>query len=84
MTPTGIQNIHAIGDRANKAVLDVFESISKDSSDKDVLVNRRPRIEHSQIMQTSDLDRAGKLGGKGSNCAAHSNETYVLLLLRSD
>lgn len=58
------QNIHAIGDRANKAVLDVFEGIARESSDKEKLVKRRPRIEHSQIMQPADLERAGKLGGR--------------------
>ncbi|RDX44094.1 hypothetical protein OH76DRAFT_1409460 [Lentinus brumalis] len=55
-------NVHAIGDRANKAVLDVFEGIAKDSGDEAALVKRRPRIEHSQIMREGDLARSGKLG----------------------
>ena len=57
-----VQNVHAIGDRANKAVLDVFESIAHDSGDDAALVKRRTRIEHSQIMREEDLARSGKLG----------------------
>ena len=57
------QNIHAIGDRANKAVLDVFEGIARDADEKDAVAKGRPRIEHSQIMQMADLKRSGKLGG---------------------
>ncbi|CCM03220.1 uncharacterized protein FIBRA_05344 [Fibroporia radiculosa] len=51
-------NIHCIGDRANKAVLDIFEDLIQDN----VSHNRRPRIEHAQIMQLEDLGRAGRLG----------------------
>jgi hypothetical protein len=55
------QNIHAIGDRANEVVLDVFEDIlSKPGAD----VNKwRPRVEHAQIFQPRDLERIGRLGG---------------------
>jgi predicted amidohydrolase YtcJ len=57
----GKQGIHAIGDRANKVVLDILE---------DIIVHQRgnasewrPRIEHAQIMTLGDLDRTGRLGG---------------------
>ncbi|VDC03172.1 unnamed protein product [Peniophora sp. CBMAI 1063] len=53
-------NTHAIGDRANQVVLDVYE---------DVLTKKgmraeewRPRIEHAQIMTPADLERIGRLG----------------------
>ncbi|KAI0324882.1 hypothetical protein GY45DRAFT_1357026 [Cubamyces sp. BRFM 1775] len=52
-------NVHAIGDRANKAVLDAFENVS---DDKDEVADRRPRIEHAQIMRIEDLKRSGELG----------------------
>ncbi|KAI1790602.1 amidohydrolase family-domain-containing protein [Ganoderma leucocontextum] len=55
-------NIHAIGDRANKAVLDIFENIGNGLKDKEEVANRRPRIEHAQIMRVEDLERAGTLG----------------------
>lgn len=55
------QNIHCIGDRANKVVLDIFEDIIKDKSVN--VTDWRPRIEHAQIMQPSDLERSGRLGG---------------------
>ncbi|KAI0277876.1 amidohydrolase 3 [Russula aff. rugulosa BPL654] len=53
-------NIHAIGDRANEVVLDVFEGIlRKPGADVNAW---RPRIEHAQIFQPRDLERIGKLG----------------------
>ncbi|KAJ7690724.1 amidohydrolase family-domain-containing protein [Mycena rosella] len=56
-------NVHCIGDRANKVVLDVFEGILA----KEVLGGKdvaalRPRIEHAQIFQPADLERIGRLG----------------------
>ncbi|TCD68977.1 hypothetical protein EIP91_009199 [Steccherinum ochraceum] len=57
-------NIHCIGDRANKAVLDIFERIlTSESADPLKLAqSRRPRIEHAQIMRVEDLKRSGQLG----------------------
>lgn len=61
-------NIHCIGDRANKVVLDIFERILAAESAKtgeslhSVAARRRPRIEHAQIMRPEDLDRMGALG----------------------
>jgi hypothetical protein len=64
LTPDSFQqNVHAIGDRANHIVLDIFEDMQ--SKDPGFLMDRRPRIEHSQIMTLDDLDRSGRLGGKG-------------------
>ncbi|KAH9837926.1 amidohydrolase family-domain-containing protein [Rhodofomes roseus] len=52
-------NIHCIGDRANKAVLDIFEGLLQGNESA---AQRRPRIEHAQIMRREDLTRAGQLG----------------------
>ncbi|KAH7924458.1 hypothetical protein BV22DRAFT_1013302 [Leucogyrophana mollusca] len=54
-------NIHCIGDRANNAVLNIFEDILANSS-ATTLMDRRPRVEHAQIMMPSDLERIGRLG----------------------
>ena len=66
-TPPGLndphyQNVHAIGDRANHIVLNIFEDM--ESAEPGFVMNHRPRIEHSQIMTLSDLERSGRLGGK--------------------
>lgn len=58
-------NVHCIGDKANKAVLDVFEGLIKNESGRtpvEVAKERRPRIEHAQIMRIEDLTRSGDLG----------------------
>jgi predicted amidohydrolase YtcJ len=50
--------VHAIGDAANRAVLDAFEAA------RDSLAERglRPRLEHAQHMHPDDIARAGALG----------------------
>jgi len=57
---TFFQNVHAIGDRANAIILDVFENALKDTN----VTALRPRLEHAQIMTKGDMARLGKLGGK--------------------
>ena len=49
---------HAIGDRANRLVLDAYQ---KELETRDVS-NVRPRIEHAQILSLKDLPRFGSLG----------------------
>ena len=54
----GLQvNTHAIGDRANRMVLDAYESVQR-TTDHSL---RRPRIEHAQILHPDDLSRFGAL-----------------------
>ncbi|KAG9311010.1 amidohydrolase family-domain-containing protein [Chiua virens] len=53
-------NIHCIGDRANRVVLDIFEDILSNSEYGNA-IERRPRIEHAQIMTLDDLQRVGRL-----------------------
>jgi len=52
-------NVHAIGDRANREVLDIFERAFKANPDKSDL---RWRIEHSQHLHPDDIPRFGELG----------------------
>ncbi|HMO81763.1 MAG TPA: amidohydrolase [Pyrinomonadaceae bacterium] len=52
----GLQiNIHAIGDRANATVLDIFASTAKKNGDRD----RRFRIEHAQHLRDEEIRRFG-------------------------
>ena len=50
-------NFHAIGDRANRVALDVFEAVAKANGPRD----RRDRIEHAQVMAPEDLPRFAQL-----------------------
>jgi hypothetical protein len=50
-------NLHAIGDRANRVALDVFEAVLKTNGPRD----RRDRIEHAQILAPEDLPRLAQL-----------------------
>lgn len=60
-------NIHAIGDRANRVVLDIYESLYG-SGDQDL----RWRIEHSQHIHTDDIPRFGSLGVIASMQGIHA------------
>lgn len=52
----GLQiNIHAIGDRANATVLDIFAGTAKKNGDRD----RRFRIEHAQHLRDEEIRRFG-------------------------
>ena len=48
---------HAIGDRANRIALDVFEAVAKAGRPRD----RRDRIEHAQVVSPMDFQRFGQL-----------------------
>jgi predicted amidohydrolase YtcJ len=50
-------NFHAIGDRANRVALDVFEATVKANGAHD----RRDRIEHAQVVAASDFPRFARL-----------------------
>ena len=56
---SGLQLIvHAIGDRAIRTQLDIFERVARENGVKD----RRLRIEHAQHIAPADVPRFGKLG----------------------
>jgi predicted amidohydrolase YtcJ len=50
--------VHAIGDRANDLLLDLFERVAKENGSRD----RRFRIEHAQHLSTAAIPRFGALG----------------------
>ncbi|KAH8827791.1 amidohydrolase 3 [Flagelloscypha sp. PMI_526] len=52
--------IHAIGDKANRIVLDTFEEALQGGGYDPAAI--RPRLEHAQIMAQEDIQRIGSLG----------------------
>ncbi|MBI2407944.1 MAG: amidohydrolase [Gemmatimonadetes bacterium] len=50
--------VHAIGDRAIRTQLDIFERVAKENGPRD----RRFRIEHAQHIAPADIPRFGALG----------------------
>ena len=72
--------VHAIGDRANRETLNIFEDAFKAHPDKKDL---RWRIEHAQHLSAADIPRFGQLGViaamQGIHCT--SDAPYVLLRL---
>jgi predicted amidohydrolase YtcJ len=59
--------VHAIGDRANAVVLDAFETLQKQRGRRD----RRPRIEHAQVVRQEDKARLRQLGAIASIQPSH-------------
>jgi predicted amidohydrolase YtcJ len=68
--------VHAIGDRANRETLDIFEAAFKANPDKKDL---RWRIEHAQHLNGADIARFGQLGVIASMQGIHctSDAPYV-------
>ncbi len=50
--------VHAIGDKANNVMLNIYEEVARDNGQWD----RRFRIEHAQHLLASDIPRFAKLG----------------------
>jgi predicted amidohydrolase YtcJ len=69
--------VHAIGDRANRETLNIFEETFKAHPDKKDL---RWRVEHAQHLSAADIPRFGQLGViaamQGIHCT--SDAPYVL------
>lgn len=58
-TRNGFQvNVHAIGDRANRNLMDIHEQINEEFGDHGL----RHRIEHAQIVSVDDIPRFAELG----------------------
>jgi predicted amidohydrolase YtcJ len=68
--------VHAIGDRANRETLDIFEETFTANPDKKDL---RWRVEHAQHLNAADIPRFGKLGVIASMQGIHctSDAPYV-------
>jgi predicted amidohydrolase YtcJ len=60
--------VHAIGDRANRIVLDAFENVLKARPGQDL----RFRVEHAQVVALSDIPRFGALGVLASMQPTHA------------
>lgn len=50
--------VHAIGERANGLILDIYDSLARAHGPRD----RRFRIEHAQHLRRQDIDRLARLG----------------------
>ncbi len=61
-------NTHAIGDNANKLVLDLYEKYITATDTK----HMRHRIEHAQVLRLQDIPRFSKLGVIASMQATHA------------
>jgi predicted amidohydrolase YtcJ len=72
--------VHAIGDRANRETLNLFEEAFKAHPDKKDL---RWRVEHAQHLSLTDIPRFGQMGVIASMQAIHctSDAPYVLARL---
>ena len=71
--------IHAIGDRANREVLDIFEAaFDKNPS----IMPRRWRIEHAQHLHPDDIPRFGRLGVVASMQGIHCTSDAIFVLQR--
>jgi predicted amidohydrolase YtcJ len=72
--------VHAIGDKANREALNIFEDTFKAHPEKKDL---RWRVEHAQHLSAADIPRFGQLGViaamQGIHCT--SDAPYVLLRL---
>ncbi len=59
--------VHAIGDRANAVVLDILEKLQRERGARD----RRPRIEHAQVVRDADKSRFRAAGAIASIQPSH-------------
>lgn len=71
--------VHAIGDRANRETLDLFERMFREYPTP---VSRRWRIEHAQHLHPDDIPRFGSLGVIASMQGIHCTSDAVFVLQR--
>ncbi len=62
--------VHAIGEKANALVLDIYDSVAKAHGPRD----RRFRIEHAQHLRTEEVERMGAQGVIGSMQPYHLSD----------
>ena len=75
--------IHAIGDRANHEVLDVYEAVRQEEIKRSTdlgtgIPNLRHRIEHAQLLHPQDFARFAKLGVIASMQPIHATSDMVM------
>ena len=71
--------VHAIGDRANRETLDLFEAAFKAHPDKKDV---RWRIEHAQHLSLADIPRFGRLGVIASMQGIHCTSDAIFVPAR--
>ncbi len=71
--------VHAIGDRANREVLNIFEAVFQEHPEKN---NLRWRIEHAQHINAADIPRFAKLGVIASMQGIHCTSDAPFVILR--
>ncbi len=71
--------VHAIGDRANRETLDLFEAAFKAHPDKKDV---RWRVEHAQHLAPADIPRFGRLGVIASMQGIHCTSDAVFVPAR--
>jgi predicted amidohydrolase YtcJ len=72
--------VHAIGDRANHDVLDVFEAVRRQEAARGVeRPARRHRIEHVQVLHPADLNRLAGLDVIASMQPIHATQDMRLV-----
>ena len=71
--------VHAIGDRGNREVLDIYEEAFRRHPEKSDL---RWRIEHAQHISAADIPRFGKLGVIASMQGVHATSDAIYVLQR--
>jgi predicted amidohydrolase YtcJ len=71
--------VHAIGDRANRETLNLFEEAFRDNPGNTL---RRWRIEHAQHLHPEDIPRFAKLGVIASMQGIHCTSDAVYVLQR--
>jgi predicted amidohydrolase YtcJ len=70
-------SIHAIGDQANRVVLDAFENVRKEECTRKIPLLRH-RIEHLQLLHPDDLDRPAKLNIIASMQPIHATSDMIM------
>jgi predicted amidohydrolase YtcJ len=71
--------VHAIGDRANRITLDIFEETFSQNSKKK---NWRWRVEHAQHLDTADIPRFARLGVIASMQGIHCTSDAPFVVSR--
>ncbi len=71
--------VHAIGDRANREILNIFEAAFKANPDKKDV---RWRVEHAQHLNPADIPRFGALGVIASMQGIHCTSDAVFVPAR--
>jgi predicted amidohydrolase YtcJ len=71
--------VHAIGDRANRETLDLFEAAFRTVADRDDL---RWRVEHAQHLHPADIPRFRRLGVIASMQGVHCTSDAAFVVKR--